>query len=130
MQIRMVPISQIFNRFPRLVRDVSKEVGKKVTLEISGEDTELDKSVIEELLDPLIHCVRNAIDHGIESPADRKAAGKSPEGSVHLRASNEGNMIIIEVEDDGKGIDLDIVHQKAIDRGLIHPNKKLSEIDL
>jgi len=129
MQIRMVPISQIFNRFPRLVRDVSKEVGKKVQLEISGEETELDKSVIEDLLDPLIHCVRNAIDHGIESPADREAAGKSPEGHVHLRASNEGNMIIIEVEDDGKGIDIDTVHQKAIDRGLIHPSKKLSEIE-
>ncbi|MGC9311164.1 MAG: chemotaxis protein CheW [Sediminispirochaetaceae bacterium] len=129
MQIRMVPISQIFNRFPRLVRDVSKDVGKKVRLEISGEDTELDKSVIEDLLDPLIHCVRNAIDHGIEAPADREAAGKSPEGHVHLRASNEGNMIIIEVEDDGKGIDIETVHQKAIDRGLIHPSKKLSEIE-
>ncbi len=129
MQIRMVPISQIFNRFPRLVRDVSKEVGKKVKLEISGEETELDKSVIEDLLDPLIHCVRNAIDHGIEAPDEREAAGKSPEGHVQLRASNEGNMIIIEVEDDGKGIDIDTVHQKAIDRGLIHPSKKLSEIE-
>ncbi|MDY7028665.1 MAG: chemotaxis protein CheA [Spirochaetota bacterium] len=129
MQIRMVPISQIFNRFPRLVRDVSKDVGKKVRLEISGEETELDKSVIEDLLDPLIHCVRNAIDHGIEAPDDREAAGKSPEGHVHLRASNEGNMIIIEVEDDGKGIDIDTIHQKAIDRGLIHPSKKLSEIE-
>ncbi|HDQ15084.1 MAG TPA: chemotaxis protein CheA, partial [Sediminispirochaeta sp.] len=129
MQIRMVPISQIFNRFPRLVRDVSKDVGKKVNLEIHGEDTELDKSVIEDLLDPLIHCVRNAIDHGVESPEERKAAGKNPEGNVQLRASNEGNMIIIEVEDDGKGIDVESVHRKAVDRGLIHPNKKLSDIE-
>ena len=129
MQIRMVPISQIFNRFPRLVRDVSRDVGKNVRLEIIGEDTELDKSVIEDLLDPLIHCVRNAIDHGIEDPDQREAAGKNREGTVKLRASNEGNMIIIEVEDDGKGIDLETVHKKAVDRGLIHPNKKLSEIE-
>jgi len=129
MQIRMVPISQIFNRFPRLVRDVSKDIGKKVKLEIIGEETELDKSVIEDLLDPLIHCVRNAIDHGVESPETREAAGKPSEGNVQLKASNEGNMIIIEVEDDGKGIDVDTIHQKAVDRGLIHPNKKLSEIE-
>lgn len=129
MQIRMVPISQIFNRFPRLVRDVSKEIGKKVQLDIEGEDTELDKSVIEDLLDPLIHCVRNAIDHGIESPDEREEAGKEAEGHVLLKASNEGNMIIIEVHDDGKGIDVDSVHRKAVDRGLIHPNKKLSDIE-
>ncbi|MFO7730759.1 MAG: chemotaxis protein CheA [Spirochaetia bacterium] len=129
MQIRMVPISQIFNRFPRLVRDVSKEIGKNVKLEIEGEDTELDKSVIEDLLDPLIHCVRNSIDHGVESPEERKAAGKPVDGHVMLKASNEGNMIIIEVEDDGKGIDVESVHKKAVDRGLIHPNKKLTEIE-
>lgn len=129
MQIRMVPISQIFNRFPRLVRDVSKEIGKNVKLEIEGEDTELDKSVIEDLLDPLIHCVRNSIDHGIESPEDRSEAGKPAEGRVLLKASNEGNMIIIEVEDDGKGIDVNSVHQRAVERGLIHPNKKLTDIE-
>src|SRR6056297_718833 len=129
MQIRMVPISQIFNRFPRLVRDVSKEIGKKVKLDIKGEETELDKSVIEDLLDPLIHCVRNAIDHGVETPEERKAAGKPVDGHVMLKASNEGNMIIIEVEDDGKGIDVESVHKKAVDRGLIHPNKKLTEIE-
>ncbi len=129
MQIRMVPISQIFSRFPRLVRDVSRDLGKKVKLEIEGEDTELDKSVIEDLLDPLIHCVRNSVDHGLESSDDREAAGKRPEGLVKLKASNEGNMIIIEVIDDGKGIDVDTVRSKAIDRGLIHPNKKLSDIE-
>jgi two-component system chemotaxis sensor kinase CheA len=129
MQIRMVPISQIFNRFPRLVRDVSRDLSKKVRLEIEGEDTELDKSVIEDLLDPLIHCVRNSVDHGIETPGEREAAGKNREGLVRLKASNEGNMIIIEVIDDGKGIDIDTVRKRAIDRGLIHPDKKLSDIE-
>jgi two-component system chemotaxis sensor kinase CheA len=129
MQIRMVPISQIFNRFPRLVRDVSKDLQKKVNLNIEGEETELDKSVIDDLLDPLIHCVRNSIDHGLENPAEREEAGKQPEGQVNLRASNEGNMIIIEVEDDGRGIDVDSVYKKAVDRGLIHPNKKLSDVE-
>lgn len=129
MQIRMVPISQIFSRFPRLVRDVSRDLGKKVKLEIEGEDTELDKSVIEDLLDPLIHCVRNSVDHGLESAEEREAAGKRPEGLVKLRASNEGNMIIIEVIDDGKGIDVTSVRKRAIDRGLIHPNKSLSDIE-
>jgi two-component system, chemotaxis family, sensor kinase CheA len=129
MQIRMVPVSQIFNRFPRLVRDVSRDLSKKVKLEIEGEDTELDKSVIEDLLDPLIHCVRNSVDHGIETPEVREAEGKPREGLVKLKASNEGNMIIIEIIDDGKGIDVDSVRKRAIDRGLIHPNKKLSDIE-
>jgi two-component system chemotaxis sensor kinase CheA len=129
MQIRMVPISQIFNRFPRLVRDVSKDLQKKVNLNIEGEETELDKSVIEDLLDPLIHCVRNSIDHGLEKPGEREEAGKPPEGQVNLRASNEGNMIIIEVEDDGRGIDVDSVYNKAVERGIIHPNKKLSDVE-
>jgi two-component system chemotaxis sensor kinase CheA len=129
MRIRMVPINQIFSRFPRLVRDLSKNLSKKVNLVIEGEDTELDKSVIEDLLDPLMHSVRNALDHGIESPADRKAAGKSEEGTVLLRASNEGNMIVIEIADDGKGIDVDAVREKAIERGVIHPNKVLTELE-
>lgn len=129
MQIRMVPISQIFSRFPRLVRDVSKSLSKKVNLMIEGEDTELDKSVIEDLLDPLIHCVRNAVDHGVEGPDERVAAGKDEEGEILLKASNEGNMIIIEVSDNGKGIDVDSVHKRAIERGLIHPSKQLSDIE-
>ncbi len=129
MQIRMVPISQIFSRFPRLVRDVSKSLSKKVNLVIEGEETELDKSVIEDLLDPLIHCVRNSVDHGIEKPEDRAAMGKPEEGTVLLKASNEGNMIIIEIADDGKGIDVEAVHRKAIERGIIHPSKKLSDIE-
>ncbi|HOZ72439.1 MAG TPA: chemotaxis protein CheA [Spirochaetales bacterium] len=129
MRIRMVPISQIFSRFPRLVRDLSKSLNKKVNLVIEGEDTELDKSVIEDLLDPLMHSVRNALDHGIESAAERKAAGKPEEGTVMLRASNEGNMIIIEISDDGKGIDVEAVRAKAIERGLIHPSKALTDIE-
>lgn len=129
MRIRMVPISQIFSRFPRLVRDLSKTLNKKVNLVIEGEDTELDKSVIEDLLDPLMHSVRNALDHGIESIEERKAAGKSEEGTVTLRASNEGNMILIEIMDDGKGIDTEAVRKKAVERGLIHPSKSLTDIE-
>ncbi len=129
MRIRMVPISQIFSRFPRLVRDLTKSLGKQVRLVIEGEETELDKSVIEDLLDPLIHCVRNSIDHGIESPADRKKSGKKEEGTLLLRASNEGNMILIEISDDGRGIDVDAVRKRAVDRGLIHPSKTLTDIE-
>ncbi|MCK5674991.1 MAG: chemotaxis protein CheA, partial [Spirochaetales bacterium] len=129
MQIRMVPISQIFSRFPRLVRDASKSLNKKIKLDIIGEDTELDKSVIEDLLDPLIHCVRNSVDHGIESPEDRVEAGKPAEGIVTLKARNEGSMIIIEIGDDGKGIDVEAVRAKAIDRGVIHPSKILSDVE-
>ncbi|HRS03636.1 MAG TPA: chemotaxis protein CheA [Treponema sp.] len=129
MRIRMVPISQIFNRFPRLVRDLSKSLNKKVNLVIEGEETELDKSVIEDLLDPIMHSVRNCIDHGIEAPEVRLGSGKSETGTVLLKASNEGNMIIIEIADDGKGIDVEAVRAKAIERGLIHPNKELTDVE-
>ena len=129
MQIRMVPISQIFSRFPRLVRDLSRSCGKDIKLIIEGEDTELDKSVIDDLLDPLIHCVRNSVDHGIESPEERKNAGKQEHGTVLLKARNEGNMIVIEISDDGKGINVESVKQKAIDKGIIHPSKNLSDIE-
>ncbi|MDR1626815.1 MAG: chemotaxis protein CheA [Spirochaetia bacterium] len=129
MRIRMVPISQIFSRFPRLVRDLSKSLSKKISLLIEGEETELDKSVIDDLLDPLIHCVRNSIDHGIEEPAARAAAGKPEEGTILLKASNEGNMIVIQVCDDGKGIDVDAVRKKAVEKGLIHPSKNLTDVE-
>lgn len=129
LKIRMVPINQIFSRFPRLVRDLSKSLNKKIKLTIEGEDTELDKSVIEELLDPLMHCVRNSLDHGIENPDVRLEAGKSEEGQILLKASNEGNMIVIEISDDGAGIDVENVKQKAIDRGIIHPSKNLSDVE-
>ena len=129
LQIRMVPISQIFSRFPRLVRDVSKKLDKKIQLVIEGEETELDKSVIELLLDPLIHIVRNSMDHGIEKPDTRKKGGKNEEGTIVLKAKNEGNMILIEISDDGKGIDIDMVRDRAIKRGLIHPGKNLTDVE-
>jgi two-component system chemotaxis sensor kinase CheA len=129
MRIRMVPISQIFSRFPRLVRDLSKSLNKKINLVIEGEDTELDKSVIEDLLDPIMHSVRNSIDHGIESLEERRAAGKPEEGMVLLKATNEGNMIVIEIADDGKGIDVEAVKAKAVERGIISPNKVLTDIE-
>ena len=127
MKIRMVPISQIFDRFPRVVRDLQKDLGKKVQLLIEGEETELDKTVVDDLMDPIMHCVRNSVDHGIESPEERAAAGKDEQGTVLLKAANEGNMIIIDVVDDGAGINVDKVRQKAIDKGLIHPNKVLTD---
>jgi two-component system chemotaxis sensor kinase CheA len=129
MRIRMVPISQIFSRFPRLVRDLSKSLNKKINLVIEGEETELDKSVIEDLLDPIMHSVRNSVDHGIEGPDERRAAGKPEEGMVLLKASNEGNMIVIEIGDDGKGIDVDAVKAKAVERGILNPNKLLTDVE-
>jgi len=127
MKIRMVPISQIFSRFPRVVRDLQRDLNKKINLKIEGEDTELDKSVVEDLLDPVMHCVRNSVDHGIELPEERVKAGKPETGTVLLKASNEGNMIVIEISDDGAGIDVNKVRQKAIERGLIHPDKTITD---
>ena len=129
MKIRMVPINQIFSRFPRVVRDLQRDLGKKIDLVIEGEETELDKSVVEDLLDPIMHCVRNSVDHGIETPDIRVANGKPENGTVMLKASNEGNMIVIEIKDDGAGIDVDKVRKKAIDKGLIHPDKVISDQD-
>ena len=129
MKIRMVPISQIFSRFPRVVRDLSKDLHKNIQLVIEGEDTELDKSVVEDLLDPIMHCVRNALDHGIETPEVRRAAGKPEQGIMLLKASNEGNMIVIEVSDDGHGIDVEKVKAKAVEKGLLHPGKKLTDVE-
>lgn len=129
MRIRMVPISSIFSRFPRLVRDLSKSLEKNVELAIEGEETELDKSVIEDLIDPLIHCVRNSLDHGIETPSVREKAGKAPTGRIRLAAHNEGNQIVIDIQDDGKGIDVAVIQKKAVERGLIHPSKTLSDVE-
>ena len=127
MKIRMVPINQIFSRFPRVVRDLQRDLGKKIDLVIEGEDTELDKSVVEDLLDPIMHCVRNSVDHGVESPEKRLAAGKSETGRVLLKASNEGNQIVIEIGDDGAGIDVEKVRNKAIQKGIIHPDKVVTD---
>lgn len=127
MQIRMVPISTLFARFPRLVRDLSHSLSKKTDLILEGEDTELDKSIVEDLLDPLIHCVRNSLDHGLESAEERAAAGKPETGTVVMRAGNEGSMIVIEVSDDGAGIDAEKVRQKAVEKGLIASDAVLGE---
>ncbi len=127
MKIRMVPIAQIFQRFPRVVRDLSRDLNKKINLVIEGEETELDKAVIEDLLDPIMHCVRNSLDHGIETPDVRAEAGKNEEGTLLLKASNEGNMIVIDIVDDGQGINVEKIRKKAIDRGLLHPNKQITD---
>ena len=119
MKTRMQPVGKVFNKFPRMVRDLSRDLKKSIDLVITGEETELDKSIIEEIGDPLIHIIRNSCDHGVESPEDRKVAGKPETGRVDLKAYNEGNHIVIEVVDDGKGLDADMLKQKAIEKGLI-----------
>lgn len=127
MKIRMLPIAQTFNRFPRLIRDLSRDLGKEVKLEMYGEETELDKSVIEVLVDPLVHIIRNAMDHGIELPEDREKAGKPRTGSVVLSASHEGNLIIIKISDDGKGMIPQKIFESAVKKGLVSADAKLSE---
>lgn len=119
MKVRMVPIERVFNRFPRMVRDLSKDLSKDITLNMSGEETELDRTVIDEIGDPLIHLIRNAIDHGIEVKEERIKNNKPVHGTVHLRAYQDGNSVVIEVEDDGKGIDVEKVKKKAIEKGVI-----------
>ena len=123
MKTRMLPIGKVFNKFPRLVRDLSRELGKKVKLIIEGEETELDKSIIEEIGDPLVHMIRNSVDHGIESPEERIKKGKPETGTVWLRAYNEGNMIVIEIKDDGKGMDPEKLKEIAIKKGIITPTE-------
>ena len=119
MKARMQPVSNIFSKMPRIVRDLSQALGRRVRLQVEGQDTELDKSLLEAIKDPLTHAVRNSLDHGIESPEVRQAAGKDPEGTLKLRAAQEGSHVIIEVSDDGAGIAVEKVSQKAIERGLI-----------
>lgn len=119
MKVRMVPIERVFNRFPRLVRDLSKELGKDIDLQMSGEETEVDRTVIDEIGDPLIHLIRNSIDHGIEMPNDRLKVGKSEKGTVTLKSYPDGNNVVIEVEDDGKGIDFSLTKKKAIEKGIL-----------
>ena len=116
---RMQPIKKVLGKFPRMVRDLSRKLGKEARLELSGEETELDKSVIEEIGDPLVHIIRNAIDHGLEMPEERLASGKSPEGVVKISAYQEGNSIVIEISDDGHGVNVERVRKKAIERNLI-----------
>lgn len=119
MKVRMVPVSSVFSRFPRLVRDLSRKSGKQVELIMEGEETELDKSVVEVIGDPLVHLIRNAMDHGVESEEDRLKAGKQGKGTVHLRAYYRGNSVAIEIEDDGKGIDPEKMREVAVKKGLL-----------
>lgn len=119
MKTRMLPIAKVFNKFPRMVRDLSRELGKQIELEISGEETELDKSIVEEIGDPLVHIIRNSCDHGIEDGATRRAKGKPEMGLIQLKAYNEGNHIVIEITDDGKGLDPDLLRSKAVEKGMI-----------
>lgn len=120
MKTRMLPVSKVFNKFPRMVRDLSRDLGKNIELIISGEETELDKSIVEEIGDPLVHIIRNSCDHGIENKEDRIANGKSETGKIELKAYNEGNHIVVEVADDGKGLDADALKQKALEKGIIN----------
>ena len=123
MKVRMVPVASVFSRFPRLVRDLSKKSGKEVDLVMEGEDTELDKSVVEVIGDPLVHLIRNSCDHGIEDADTRIASGKSAKGTVYLRAYYKGNTVSIEIEDDGKGIDPENMRNVGIKKGLVTPEE-------
>jgi len=127
MNIRMLPISFVFSRFPRLVHDLSSKLGKQIELKLSGEHTEVDKTVIELLSDPLVHLVRNSLDHGVEMPDVRVAAGKPAMGTVHLNAFHRGGNIVIEISDDGKGLDAEMLRGKAIEKGLIDETTNLTE---
>jgi two-component system chemotaxis sensor kinase CheA len=128
--LRMVPIGEVFQRFPRVVRDLAKELGKRIDLEITGADTELDKSMVDRIADPLTHIVRNSLDHGIEAEADRIAAGKDPKGTVRFHAYHETGSIVIEVSDDGGGIRRDRVKARAIERGLITQDQQLTDAEI
>ncbi|GMT48849.1 MAG: hypothetical protein IEMM0008_0388 [bacterium] len=123
LRMRMIPVSTVFRRFPKLVRDLSKQVGKKICLKLYGEETKLDKTLIEEISDPLLHLIRNAVDHGIENSSEREAVGKDGGATICLRAYNEGNCIIVEVEDDGQGLDINKIKAKALEKGLITQEK-------
>ncbi len=121
LNMRMVPVETVFNRFPRMVRQLARELGKKVRLDVFGAETELDRTVIDEIGDPLVHLLRNALDHGIEAPDVRAARGKPEEGTIQLRAYHSGNHVFIEIEDDGAGISREKVLKKAISRGIVSP---------
>ncbi|QYR19752.1 chemotaxis protein CheA [Paenibacillus sp. sptzw28] len=132
LKLRMVPVESVFNRFPRMVRDLAKSLNKKVDLVISGADTELDRTVVDEIGDPLVHLLRNSLDHGIEPVADRIAAGKPETGTVHLRAFHSGNHVFIEVEEDGRGINRERVKQIAVKNGVVTPDeaKRLTDSEI
>jgi two-component system chemotaxis sensor kinase CheA len=129
MKMRMQPIAKVFSKFPRLVRDLAGPLGKYVDLRVSGEDTEVDKSVIEQIGDPMVHIIRNAIDHGLELPKDRIAKGKSEKGTITISASQRGNQIVVEVSDDGRGIDVEKVKVKALQKNLITEDEAVRMTD-
>ena len=130
LNMRMLPIGSTFSKFKRLVRDLSSELGKEIDLETTGADTELDKTVIEKLNDPLVHLIRNSIDHGIEMPDIRRAAGKSAKGIVHLAAQHSGDSVLVTIRDDGAGLDKERIRAKAIERGLITPTSELTDKEI
>jgi len=127
MRVRMLPISTVFNRFPRLVRDLGQRLGKKIELRLTGDSTELDKTVLEKIGDPLVHLVRNAIDHGIETPEQRLASGKAAHGVIELSAYHKGGNVVVEVIDDGGGLKRERILAKARERGLVGPDEELAE---
>ncbi|MBK7405978.1 MAG: chemotaxis protein CheA [Phycisphaerales bacterium] len=128
MSLRLVTLKASFQKMARLVRDVSAKAGKNIRFHTEGEDVELDRNVVEEIADPLVHMIRNACDHGIESAEDRRAAGKSPEGNLYLRAYHQGGSIVVEIADDGKGLDRDKILRKAISKGIYTPDRDLADI--
>jgi two-component system chemotaxis sensor kinase CheA len=119
MKIRMVPVDQLFRRFPRIVRDVARQCGREVDLELSGQETDLDKGILDAIAEPLTHLVRNAVSHGIESPDERRSLGKPPRGKIRLHALHQGNQVVVEISDDGRGIDAQKIRAKAVEQGLI-----------
>ncbi|MBA2077223.1 chemotaxis protein CheA [Rhodanobacter sp. PCA2] len=130
MRIRMLPIGTVFNRFPRLVRDLERKLGKQVKLELHGEHTELDKTVLEKIGDPMVHLVRNAIDHGLELPRQRRAAGKPEAGTLRLDAHHEGGNIVVRISDDGAGLNHERIRAKAVERGLVPPDQPLGDDEI
>ena len=129
MEIRMIPIGQLYEKLSRIVRKISREQGKKVDLKFYGADTELDKLIVEDISDPMMHIIRNAVDHGIESPESRVAQGKNEKGTIKISSCQKGNHVVIEIEDDGNGIDLEKVKAKALQKGLVHDIMDLSDND-
>jgi two-component system chemotaxis sensor kinase CheA len=130
LNIRMLPIGSTFSKFKRLVRDIASDLNKEVDLQTVGAETELDKTVIEQLNDPLVHIIRNSMDHGIEMPADREAAGKPRQGTVHLSAEHSGDSVVIEIRDDGKGLNAEVLREKAISKGIISAEDTLSDNEI
>jgi len=130
LDVRMVPLRQIFEKISRVARRLRRDLGKDVVLEFEGADTELDKLIVEQLVDPLVHIVRNALDHGIEPVEERRAAGKSDSGQIRIRALQRGNHVVIEVHDDGGGMDVDAIRAKAVASGLIEAGENLSHSEL